>query len=163
MRRNQRVFPASASALLSSLVVISVVLVATGIAWAQQNNTAVRKAIVAASTEFSAAFARGDSAGVAALYSENAQVLQPNGNIISGRAGIQTFWQGAMDSGLKQVKLETVEVHGAGGTTAEVGTYSILGGNGEVLDSGKYIVVWKREKGKWKLYRDIWNSNLPAR
>jgi ketosteroid isomerase-like protein len=69
----------------------------------------------------------------------------------------------AIDSALKQTKLETVEVYGTGGTVAEVGKYSVLGGNGEALDSGKYIVLWKREKGKWKLYRDIWNSNMPAR
>lgn len=163
MRLNQRVFPATAAALLSALVVMSVMLAAASIASAQQSSAAVRKAIVAASAEFSAAFARGDGAGVAALYSESAQVFQPNGNIINGRAAIQTFWQGGIDSGLKQAKLETVEVYGTGALVAEVGTYSVLGGNGEVLDSGKYIVLWKREKGKWRLYRDIWNSNNPAR
>ena len=25
-----------------------------------------------------------------------------------------------------------------------------------------YIVVWKEEKGNWKMYRDIWNSDPPA-
>lgn len=163
MRLNQRVFPATTAARLSALVVMSVLLAATSIASAQQSSPRLRKAIVAANGEFAAAFARGDGAGVAALYSEKAQLLQPNGNIISGRAAIQTFWQGAIDSGLKQIKLETIEVHGTGGTTAEVGTYSMLGGNGQVLDSGKYVVLWKREKGRWRLYRDIWNSNTPAR
>jgi uncharacterized protein (TIGR02246 family) len=130
---------------------------------AQKSNSGRRQAIIAANGEFAAAFARGDGAGVAALYSDDAELLQPHGNIIRGRSAIQTFWQGAIDSGLKQVQLETIEVHGAGGTTAEVGTYSLLGGNGQVLDSGKYVVLWKREKGKWRLYRDIWNSNAPAR
>jgi hypothetical protein len=31
-----------------------------------------------------------------------------------------------------------------------------------VLDQGKYIVIWKREKGQWKLHRDIFNSSVPA-
>jgi len=170
MRHTLRVFPA----LVFLLVLASALFISAGVASAQQankqsgarlqkSNNSLRQAIVAANGEFAAAFARGDGAGVAALYSEKAQLLQPNGNIISGRAAIQTFWQGAIDSGLKQIKLETIEVHGTGGTTAEVGTYSMLGGNGQVLDSGKYVVLWKREKGRWWLYRDIWNSNTPAR
>jgi ketosteroid isomerase-like protein len=30
------------------------------------------------------------------------------------------------------------------------------------LCKGKYIVLWKKENGKWKLHRDISNSDLPA-
>jgi ketosteroid isomerase-like protein len=26
---------------------------------------------------------------------------------------------------------------------------------------GKYVVVWKRGKGGWQLYRDIWNETPP--
>jgi ketosteroid isomerase-like protein len=29
------------------------------------------------------------------------------------------------------------------------------------MDDGKYVVLWKREKDGWKLYRDIFNSNTP--
>ena len=146
-----------------ALAGVCVVLMFAGVASAQQSNSQLRKAIVAANAEFAAAFARGDGAGIAALYAVDGQLLPPNSNIVSGREAIKTFWQGAIDSGLKQVKLETIEVHGAGATVAEVGTYSILDGNGQVLDSGKYVVIWKREKAKWRLYRDIWNSNNPAR
>jgi ketosteroid isomerase-like protein len=30
------------------------------------------------------------------------------------------------------------------------------------LDKGKYVAVWKKENGTWKMYRDIWNSNMSA-
>jgi ketosteroid isomerase-like protein len=30
-----------------------------------------------------------------------------------------------------------------------------MGDGDKVLDSGKYIVVWKRQDGQWKLHRDI--------
>lgn len=146
-----------------TLVAVCVLLMTATVASAQQSESRLRKAIVAANAEFAAAFARGDGASIATLYAADGKVLQPNGNIISGRGAIQTFWQGAIDSGLKQIKLETIEVHGTGGTTAEVGTYSLVGGNGQVVDSGKYMVLWKKERGKWRLYRDIWNSNTPVR
>jgi ketosteroid isomerase-like protein len=32
---------------------------------------------------------------------------------------------------------------------------------GKVVDRGKYIVIWKREQGQWKLHRDIWNTSMP--
>jgi ketosteroid isomerase-like protein len=31
-----------------------------------------------------------------------------------------------------------------------------------VIDTGKYVVVWKRVGGRWKLLRDIWNTSRPA-
>jgi hypothetical protein len=43
-----------------------------------------------------------------------------------------------------------------------VGKYTLTGDAGKVLDQGKYVVVWKRELGQWKLYRDIWNTSVPA-
>ena len=30
-----------------------------------------------------------------------------------------------------------------------------------MLDEGKYIVIWKREAGQWKLHRDILNRSMP--
>jgi hypothetical protein len=43
----------------------------------------------------------------------------------------------------------------------EVGKYRITGEGGKLLDTGKYVVVWKREQGQWKLHRDIWNTSMP--
>jgi len=58
--------------------------------------------------------------------------------------------------------LETLELEGHGETVYEVGKYTLRGTAGELLDQGKYLVVWKREKGRWRLHRDIWNSSRPA-
>ena len=68
-----------------------------------------------------------------------------------------------MDSGIKEAKLETGEVDGNGATAVEVSKYSLHDTNGETLDSGKYIVVWKEEDGSWKLHRDIFNSSVPMK
>ena len=27
------------------------------------------------------------------------------------------------------------------------------------VDNGKFIAIWKQEDGKWKLFREIWNTN----
>ena len=123
--------------------------------------SAVRCAIEAANQQFVSAFGRGDAAGVAQLYTEDGQILPPQSESITGRHGIQAFWQGAMDMGVKAAKLESVEVEGHGTTTIEVGKYELYAAGKQMVDKGKYIVVWKQEHGEWRLARDIWNTSLP--
>ena len=67
-----------------------------------------------------------------------------------------------MDMGVKEVELETVEAEGHGNTAIEVGKFTLYGADGQVIDKGKYIVIWKKEAGQWKLHRDIFNSSTPA-
>ena len=122
----------------------------------------VRAAIAAPIEQFMAAFSRGDAAGAAAVYTADAQVLPPNSDVITGQQAIQTFWQGAMDMGVKAVKLETVEVEGTGILPMKSGRFTLQGAEGQVIDAGKYVVIWKQEAGQWKLHRDIWNSSRPA-
>jgi uncharacterized protein (TIGR02246 family) len=107
-------------------------------------------------------FERGDAAGMATLYTENGQLLPPNTDIVSGRQGIQAFWQGAIDMGIKAMKLETTELEEHGDTAIAVGKYTLSGEGDQVIDSGKYVVILKQEGGQWRLHRDIWNSSMPA-
>jgi len=47
-----------------------------------------------------------------------------------------------------------------GDTAIDIGKYTLSGEAGNVMDSGKYVVILKQEGGQWKLHRDIWNSSL---
>jgi uncharacterized protein (TIGR02246 family) len=122
----------------------------------------IHEALKAANERFMAAFARGDAAGLAALYTENGQVLPPNSQVVEGRDAVQGFWQAVMDMGIKGARLETVEVEGHGDTAVEVGRFELLGEGEQILDRGKYIVLWQRDGREWKLHRDIFNSSQPA-
>ena len=93
---------------------------------------------------------------------DNGQILPPNSDFATGKQAIQAFWQGAMDMGIKSVKIELVEVEGHGDTAIEVGKYTLSGEAGQVLDTGKYIVILKQVDGQWKLHREIFNSSMPA-
>lgn len=128
----------------------------------QPTSTELHGAIAAANESLAAAFNRGDAAGMATLYTANGQVLPPNSDFVTGRQGVQAFWQAVMDMGIKEVKLETDEVEDHGDTAIEVSTFALMGEGGQVLDKGKYIVIWKHEEGQWKLHRDIFNSSLAA-
>ena len=124
--------------------------------------TDIRSDIIACNTHFMDAFGRGDAAGLANLYTVGGQLLPPNSEVVAGRDGIRAFWQGALDAGLTEATLDTVEAESTGETAVEVGRYTLRAKGGQVADAGKYVVVWKREGGGWKLHRDIWNTKRPA-
>lgn len=122
----------------------------------------VKAAILKGNQQFMAAFGQRDAAAMAKLYAPGAQVLPPHSDFVTGAEAIQQFWQGAMDMGIRQAKLETAEVESTEDTAVEVGRFTLFGEGGGVADAGKYLVVWKKNGGSWKLYRDIWNTSRPA-
>lgn len=125
------------------------------------NAVGLKGVIQAANAQFSAAAAKGDGAGVAALYSAEGQVMPAGSDPIRGPAEIQKFWQGAFDSGIAAVELNTMEVFGQGPIATEIGEYALRNKTGKLLDHGKYIVVWQHADGKWKLLRDMFSTNVP--
>ncbi len=125
-------------------------------------STEIHDTILAMEQEFMTAFRQGDSAGISGFYTDNAQLLPPNSDILEGRQAIQAAFQSFMDMGVKVMNLETLEVEGSGDLAYEVGKYTLEVEGGQVVDQGKYIVVWKHEAGQWKLHRDIFNTSMPA-
>jgi uncharacterized protein (TIGR02246 family) len=125
---------------------------------------ALRSAIEAANAQFAAAAAKGDGAALAALYAKDGQVMPAGSDPIRGSDAIQKFWQGALDSGISGVTLKTIDVYGQGATATEVGQYELRNKAGNVLDHGKYIVIWQHANGKWQLLRDMFSTNVsPAK
>ena len=122
----------------------------------------VRTAIDAVNQAYASAFGRGDAAGVAACYTTNGQLLPPNADIVQGRENVQAFWKGAIDSGVAELTLTTLELEHHGDTAHTVASYAMRGKDGNEVDRGKSVVIWKQEGGQWKVHRDIWNTSLPA-
>jgi ketosteroid isomerase-like protein len=111
--------------------------------------------------KFVAAFNAGDGATVASHYTEDAALFPPGAERVDGRSAIQTFWQGAIDSGMKLDDLHAIEVDARGDIAGEVGVFilSVPGEGGVTKVPGQYIVIWKRDGHTWQLHRDIWNTN----
>ena len=149
MRAKAFVIAFSATALVTALTTVG----------AQQD---VKAAIEAANKQFASALAKGDAAAIGAMYTSTGMAFPPNGDVVRGRDAIQKMWQGVIASGVKEATLTPTEVEAHGDTAYEIGTYTMGAGGGKQLDRGKYIVIWKRENGQWKLHRDIWNTSMPA-
>ena len=126
------------------------------------NLTTAKAEMVALSIEWMAFLAAGDSVGLANMYAQDAKFMMDGAPAISGRKNIQSTFSGMMKSGISRGDLIIIDVWGTENLLAEEGELSLFVGDTEV-DQVKYIVLWKKEEGKWKLFRDIFNSNLPAK
>lgn len=128
---------------------------------------AVRAQIEQATARFSETFNRGDAAALAAMYDTGAVVLAPNAPPMRGRQNIEALWAGARQQGFRTVSLVPNSIEVIGNHAIELGSYTLViqpPGQAEVTDRGKYMVVWKRQPdGSWKLYRDMFNTSMPAR
>jgi uncharacterized protein (TIGR02246 family) len=125
----------------------------------------VRQSIEEANIKFSEAARSGDAAALANLYAEDARLLPPNSEMIQGREGVEAFWAGGFQMGINDVVLTTLDVMEMGDMVCEIGRANITiqpEGQEAIEDIAKYVVIWKKTAdGAWKLYVDIYNTNLP--
>lgn len=104
-------------------------------------------------------FNKGDFAGVASLYTEDASAFPPGSGIVKGRAAIGALWK-SMAEQVSDPKLITLDVKPLGPSAArEIGTFSLkTKGPTPQEVTGKYLVVWEKIGSDWKLAADIWND-----
>jgi ketosteroid isomerase-like protein len=120
-----------------------------------------KRSIDSTNAVFAGLVSRGDSAGLAAMYTADAKMMGSNMPAASGTAAIKSAFGGMFSMmGTVDLKPTVVDVWGNADMLVEEGTYT-MSQKGKEIDRGKYIVLWKMEDGKWKLFRDIFNSDLP--
>ena len=145
---------------LKRLFLIVIVLVCASCTSDEHQQKITFLAVVDAEKRFMDAFQQGDSASIAALYSYDGQLFPANNEVVSGQQEIDDFWRGLMALGITAVKLKTLEVEGKDNTIHEVGQYTIHTADGQIVDFGKYIVIWKQHQETWQLYRHIWTTSM---
>ena len=121
-----------------------------------------KKEIEAANQNVTDLLAKGDSVAFANCYAVDAKFMDANAPSIEGRAKIQTAWAKFINVGATKIKLTTLEVWGNENIITEEGLYDFKTKDGAAIGNGKYIVLWKKVDGKWEIFRDLSNSNLPA-
>ena len=125
------------------------------------DNATLKQEIEAANVEWMDFISKGDSAGFANFYTADGKLMFANAPAFEGHQAIQTVTRGIIDSGIAKADFRATEVWGMGDMAIEEGEYTLFDKSGTQLDKGKYIVVWKKEDGKWKPFRDIANTDLP--
>lgn len=116
--------------------------------------------------QFVAAAQAGDVEAIRNLYATDGMIAPPNAPQAEGRAAVGEAWQTLLQAPGLQLQFQPtrIEVASAGDMAYDIGTYQLTteGPEGPVSDEGKYVVVWVKEDGDWKVAADIFNSDLPA-
>ncbi len=120
--------------------------------------TVAKTEIEAANKKFMELVAAGDSIGIANLYTDDAKLMFAGRPADVGKAAIQTTFSNIIRSGVSKINLKTIDVFGTETLLAEEGEVTVFVGDNPVAVE-KYIILWKKEDDKWKLFRDIANSN----
>jgi uncharacterized protein (TIGR02246 family) len=123
-----------------------------------QANDELYDIIDAGNQATAAAIMAGDAGLVAAGYTDDGYVLAPDTATIQGRADIRAFWQGMIESGVKNVQIGTGEVASSGDLAYAVGTLEVTSAD-NTTGYARYVLVFKRVSGEWRLHLDIWTPS----
>jgi uncharacterized protein (TIGR02246 family) len=130
------------------------------------DSAAAAAAIAESASAFSRALERGDAAGMASQYVDDATLIPPSGRLVTGRDAILAFWTPRNpDFRTLEHSLTTDRLVITGDVAVEVGTWRQRGQLREEApteSSGRYLVVWRgRADGTWRMQFDSWTAPFP--
>jgi ketosteroid isomerase-like protein len=118
--------------------------------------------IEAANREAENFMANGDSVGIASIYSTDGYLMADHQKPIKGKENLIKAWGAFIrNTNVGGLKITTMEVWGDENYLTEEGVFVFKTKSGESFGNGKYLIVWKKENGKWKVHREMNNSDLP--
>lgn len=111
---------------------------------------------------FMAGVAARDGNAVAANYTEDAVLMPAGVPAVEGREAIAQFFQGGIDAGIARVELMPGEVIApSADVIVERATSRVYNAAGDLLEEGKYVVVWRKVGDQWFMSWDIFNADAP--
>lgn len=127
----------------------------------ERGNEKFKQEIVQAAQNFSKAFMDGNLNGIMASYTSDAKIFPNNLDILSDE-DIKTYWT-PRDNGSATIHHKTTseEIKFFGDYAHDYGYYEgkTKSADGSISEwRGKYVIIWKKEKGDWKMYLNIWNA-----
>ena len=129
-------------------------------------SAAAKQAIDAANATWPRLTSTGHADSIADFYTQNAIVLPPNMAPMRGRDAIRQFF-GTLNTVSPALTLHADSVWGSGSMAVEQGRWRFewpaaakRPPGAPAVDSGKYLVRWVNENGRWLMAQDIWNSDL---
>lgn len=94
---------------------------------------------------------KGDSIALGEMYMPDAEIIPST----VGRDNIIKTFGGMIRDSITG-NFETVHLWGNDGLLVEEGKGSWAHKNGTILANGRYLLVWQKDNGEWKILRDTW-------
>jgi ketosteroid isomerase-like protein len=115
---------------------------------------------------FVGALESGDAKAASASYTLDARLLAPSAELFRGRVAIERFWLAGLETGISEVRLETLELVRRNGFAYEIGLYELglrPANDVPVVDRGKYVRVHEQQAdGSWLWAVEMFNPHVPA-
>ena len=102
-----------------------------------------------------------DTAYLNNIFTHDARVFPPNSEIVIAKKDISQLNTDWVNYGIYEFIEETTLFYGNQDYVIDEGSYYLRYGEENTIDEGKYINIWKNVNGEWKIYSNIWNTNLP--
>lgn len=110
--------------------------------------------------EFSKLLMEGSRAELLNLYTKDGKIFPTDREILEGN-DLANYWNPEKTSTWRTSyhKITPVEIKILGNDAYDYGYYEETSTNGEESTNwkGKYVIIWRKEDGIWKIYLDIWN------
>lgn len=146
---------------------LSVLLSAAEPGRAAKAGLGARAAVRQADADRCAAIAARDQGRFLALLTDDTVVYPDQAPPVVGKAAVGTFWAPFFDAKGPTLSCEpvTVEVAASGELAYTLGTYLMKGVPAEQSPTrghGKYVTIWRKSNGRWKVAVDIGNGSPPV-
>ncbi len=128
---------------------------------------AERAALLEADLAWSKAGAAKELERFCSYVAQDGAMLPPNAPIVAGKEAIRGMISELYSQPGFAINFQAseAEVSRAGDLGYTIGAYELThddpAGNA-TTDRGKYVTIWKKQEGQWRVVVDIWNSDLPA-
>jgi ketosteroid isomerase-like protein len=125
----------------------------------EAGEAADRTALDAAQQAWVAAFNARDADAMAALTTADVVLLAPNSPPVRGREAVRALWRQAASTARTHVAAENEETVILGEFAWSMGSFTHTLPNGAVVKRGKFLEIWQRVDGQWKVHRDMFSDN----
>ena len=132
-------------------------------------SASAKQAIDSVNAQWPRLTSTGHADSIAEFYAADAVLMPPNMPTVNGKEAIRAFFSVINTIEPRPtLTLRAETVIGTGASAVERGRWhwafpagATLPPGTPAVDSGKYIVRWEQQSGKWVIVDDIWNSDLP--
>lgn len=102
--------------------------------------------------EYESLLQNRDSIALGNMYTEDAEIIPST----VGRENIIKVFGSMIRDSITGSSFKTTKLWGNDQLLVEDGNGTWSHANGTVVGRGRYLLVWKKEDGKWKILRDTW-------
>jgi uncharacterized protein (TIGR02246 family) len=115
----------------------------------------IEKGIQKTDAELLAALKAGDPVRMAECYTKDVILFAAMNPPVHGRDGVARHMEYVMDLGIRSYDLDIDELIPGDDTAIQIGKCVLLNAAREEVVRVRFMTIWKKEDGRWKIHRDM--------